>query len=63
MNEYSVKKISRIFGDFCEKNKYKLKHVLLLSYNPHHIQRTYTLQRIAENNFEAKTKLVGIFEK
>ena len=48
---------------FAKKNKCKLKHVLLLSYNPHHIQRTYTLQRIAENNFEAKTKLVGIFEK
>ena len=27
-------------------------------YNAHHIQTAYTLSRIAENNFEAKTDMI-----
>ena len=34
-----------------------MKNILLLTYNPQHIQMTYTISRLAENNFEAKTKL------
>ena len=49
MTEYSI--------IFMKKIKFNLKHVLLLTYNPHHIQMAYTISRTAENNFEAKTKL------
>ena len=55
MTEYSV--------IFMKKIKFDLKHVLLLTYNSYHIQRAYTLWRIAEDNFEAKTKLLGLFVK
>ena len=59
MTEYSV--------IFVKKIKFNLKHVLLLTYNPYHIQTVYTISTIAENNFEAKTKLklswLGIFAK
>ena len=59
MTEYSVV--------FVKKIKFNLKHVLLLTYNPHHIQTAYTISRIAENNFETKTKpklsWLGLFVK
>ena len=42
---------------FVKKTKFNLKHLLLLTYNPHHIQRACTISRIAENNLEVKTKL------
>ena len=50
-----------------KKIKFNLKHVLLLAYNPHHIQTAYTISRIAKNNFEDKAKLklscLGLFVK
>ena len=57
MTEYSV-----IFPKK-KKIKLNLNHVLLLTYNPHRIQKAYTLWRIAENDFEVKTKLVRYFCK
>ena len=57
MTEYSVIFVKKIY----------LRNILLLSYNPQHIQMAYTIPRLTENNFEAKTKLklnwLGFFVK
>ena len=55
MTEYSV--------IFAKKINLDLNHALLVTYNPHPIYKAYTLWRIAENDFEPKTKLVRFFCK